>query len=249
MGNMLNEYPKGIGMLIESEKFNIINKFFHIKSLNFLNYQHQQYLVFIDLFYFSSSTFFTVGYGDMTLTGLSRIFAILESLVGVSFTAIFVSLTIIKYTTPDPKQEVIKLKISRGWDVLNLRKQDKTIKILLLSECNIKENYQVVYEPDFLELLYSFKTKWDFNPNDLATLNNQLLRFCIYLYEEMSNSGLKMSHKILVHYLKKTEINLQELSSNLADLLQDKDEVNKLDSDVTNNCYFVLTIINKIIEV
>ncbi len=53
---------------------------------------------FSGIFYFSSMTFFTVGYGDICPMGLNRIVAILNAFIGQFFIVILVGIAIAYYT-------------------------------------------------------------------------------------------------------------------------------------------------------
>ena len=52
---------------------------------------------FVDIIYFSSITFFTIGYGDICPMGINKIIAIFNALAGHIFTAIVMVLALANY--------------------------------------------------------------------------------------------------------------------------------------------------------
>lgn len=159
--------------------FNNLNYFKHFsaKGINKLKY------ISLDIFYFSSMTFFTIGYGDITLNGFARIFPIIQSAFGVGFTAVFISLLVIKYSTAIDENtiEIIKSKINSGFKVLNINKSDvKCIKVILISpDWSFNEAYSLYKDSSVIKFLEAFKiSEWKFKNNSNLIYYN---KFKLYL--------------------------------------------------------------------
>lgn len=83
----------------------------------------------IDMLYFSTITFFTVGYGDIVLKGNLRLFPMLEAFVGVMFTTIVIASLITNYQEIASKSlderkkkmekyELLQLCLARGHNIV-----------------------------------------------------------------------------------------------------------------------------------
>jgi len=91
------------------------------------------YHFFIDMLYFSAMTFFTVGYGDITVKGALRIIPIFEAFLGVFFSTLVVAMLIINYQSQEAidkerkkslkNQELLKICLCRGYSITNVHKE------------------------------------------------------------------------------------------------------------------------------
>ncbi|MCB2354369.1 potassium channel family protein [Clostridium estertheticum] len=158
------------------EKMGILNKYSHIRGLNFIDYKDNVSLPFIDLAYFSSMTFFTVGYGDITLIGILRFFPILESFLGVATTGIYISMALSNSTKTDKEEERLNMMISKGNDILCVSKTkisnyytffstkpiEKYDIYLVDSNNNINVIYNIEFDHEKIEFYHYFIIKWDF---------------------------------------------------------------------------------------
>ncbi|OAA84683.1 potassium channel family protein [Clostridium ljungdahlii] len=122
--NFKQKYPNGFnGMNISScEKKEIVNSFLHIKGINISDYNGNFALFFLDLLYFSSMTFFTIGYGDVTVSGIVRIFPIIEGFLGVALTGIIISMILSNLSEMSKKEDMLRMFIFKGYDILFFEK-------------------------------------------------------------------------------------------------------------------------------
>ncbi|NMM61193.1 two pore domain potassium channel family protein [Clostridium sp. P21] len=122
--NFKHQYPNLLSALdiTKEKKQEIFNGFLHIKGINVSDYKGSFILFFLDLLYFSSMTFFTVGYGDITVVGIVRIVSILEGFLGVAMTGIIISMVLSNSIEMSKKEDRLRMFIFRGYDILYFEK-------------------------------------------------------------------------------------------------------------------------------
>ncbi|MGI6093752.1 MAG: potassium channel family protein, partial [Negativicutes bacterium] len=114
-----------VAELISNMKQEDIDKLIHFSGLKMTDYS-TDFHMYIDMFYFSAMTFFTVGFGDVTIKGALRILPVLESFIGVFFTSVFIALIIIQYQEEKADKrdnltdwDLLKIYLHRGYDILD----------------------------------------------------------------------------------------------------------------------------------
>lgn len=179
--NFRHQYPHGFAALnISNEKKQeILNSFLHFKGINFLDYNGNVKMLLLDLFYFSSMTFFTVGYGDITVSGIVRIIPIVESVLGVAMTGITISMILSNSIEMSKKEDTLRMFIVRGYDILcfqkisikdlrflsifSKRKNEDVYHVHLLDSNNKVATIYYIWLPyEAMETFKKFKTEWDF---------------------------------------------------------------------------------------
>lgn len=206
MQNFKYQYPNGFSKLNISsvKKQQIIDGFLHIKGINFIGYYGKPEMFFLDLFYFSSMTYFTVGYGDISAIGIVRIIPIIESAIGVGMTGIIISMILNGYSEMSKKEDVLRMFISRGYDILFFQKpsineytflsifseylsrikseycnKDKYNIYLVDNNCKVTKILNIKLSYESKETFSKFKIAWNFN--NYENRNLQYYKFAQYL--------------------------------------------------------------------
>lgn len=148
-------------------------------------------LILFDLVYFSAMTFFTIGFGDITVTGLFRVVVMFESFVGVGFTSVYIafSMNLIKrqYTSND----VLEYRIGKGWEVVNFNPMKNGTKILLVNQDDHFDCLTCFGNSTFVWYLKMISGEWsrhiinnvkDGDKNDIWSYNNYLQRVAIFYH-------------------------------------------------------------------
>lgn len=141
------------------QKIDILNKSTHFKGLDFTYYKKNPWLLFVDLFYFSSMTFFTVGYGDITVIGASRLFVVIESIFGVANTGIYIAMALSNLNEIDKKEESLNMLINRGNDILCVRKTEIGNYSIFREKANKNYDIYLVDNQKKMNVIYNI----DFN--------------------------------------------------------------------------------------
>lgn len=185
--NLNQHYPNGLSTLKEPEKQEVLSKFLHFKGINILDYKGNYISLFLDLIYFSSMTFFTVGYGDITVSGIVRIIPILESVLGVAMTGIIISMILSDSIELSKKEDELRMFIFRGYDILCFEKtsikdfgflsifseslyrrkfenDNKNMYNVYLidSNCKVATIFYVNLDNNTKDMFENFKIIWDF---------------------------------------------------------------------------------------
>ncbi|WP_170292145.1 stalk domain-containing protein [Heliobacterium mobile] len=118
--------------------------FFGSDIFNGIYFNDSEYQTFFDFFYFSAMTFFTVGYGDISINGIWRFIPILEAFAGVMTNAIYVGILIYQLSAKSDNYEILSVAISNGWKVINTPTEHKNI----VDAMNLDKNHKVLTVTD-----------------------------------------------------------------------------------------------------
>lgn len=233
----------------------IFNAYMHIR-LPYLTYEGGNWSGLIyDLFYFSSITFYTIGYGDILITGFPRIIAIIEGAFGVGSSAVFISYLLFLYTKSNLTFEKIKLRLNLGYEVLWIQLKRKqgfkrilsfkdiyqfygTVTIIDKNDKLIDYNFQG--DKELLNFLKEFSIQWFFPKNDILPLE-YLFRFSLYLYTALLYT--KTSYKYNFYNISLTSFDIKSFYKNITQIFGDDKKYEVLDYEIVknvNNVYYYL---------
>jgi hypothetical protein len=177
-------------------------------------------------------TFFTVGYGDITLTGICRIFPIIEAALGVGITGVYISLTISKYLNNTSTTNLITIWLQRGWDVLSIKRvENNFFDIALINSANETKSFIIPRNEEFLNLLRGFQIKWGFEKK-IEHDFDYYTKFANYIIHILNNSNNELALKSYKFSIINTQEAVSEFHEFLKNLVEIRyaNENNQLDS-------------------
>lgn len=246
LSNLNNNCPnilKDSNISIE-EKQKIFNSYSHFKGINVLDYIRNFPSLIIDMIYFSTMTFFTVGYGDMTIgSGVVRLIPIIEGALGVAMTGIIISMILSNSMEISKNEDTLRMFISRGYDILSLEKtsieSSSFLSILFqgLYDKKVQEDNKYSYNVHLMdpsggtytiyyinlnngtrEMFENFIIKWDF-ANYRNHNTEYYYKFAKYLeYQLDGKLDLKLKIELLKFTKTDEKINLVKFQQFLENL-------------------------------